>query len=602
MIIIISCNKDENYTSSENEINHEEKHQEYITKHLSTNINTYLPDYNPQSSTSNLEVPIEMLRDIKSSIESMDMWGELSLVIQGYGAIRWNWSALNITNGEQYIVMLPILDNNRITAILRYLHVDEHYHIEVITYGHIVDVTQNFTYYDITNDYLPYINMFNSLNYYSNWTINTKMNDWISSYIKNNPNMIVNKNFLADATEEVCTFERTLEPIAGGSGEIAYHIVFEKVCEDVAIQVNVPCGGGPPRPFPPFNRDTFNLNTIPPIPPMPPSPSGSENEGETEENEEVDPVYPISDTSCVRKYMTPQSLNMIESMIDVEFPCEDITKEDIIDAIIEELCANAASAEQGVAGLDGPITTNQIIEAMSKFDKLLIINERPSCGETEGAVMSDDCPKLYNILNSLSGNDGSSTMCSMFEELDQNETADIQFLLDCSNDIMARGDGSRPLGQVNLGDEDIRQLTIHVNFNTDLCDSSCVKILSVVIHETLHARMHTRILNEIPPRHTWPESDPPTTADANAAWARIRAREYDSTESSHRIMARFYAEEYAKTMANYFNHERWEDFLFWAYDGLAIPIDDPVLPSSKWETISNDWNNIKDEINATNCE
>jgi hypothetical protein len=552
LLILSSCNKDENYTGLENEINHEEKHQDYVTKHLSTNINTYLPNYNPQSSTSNLEVPIEMLRDIKSSIESMDTWDELSLVIQGYGTIRWNWSALNITNSEQYIVMLPIFDNNRITAILRYLHIDEHYHIEVITYGHIVDVTQNFTYYDITNDYLPYITMFNSLNIISNWTINTKMNDWISSYIKNNPNMIVNKNFLADATEEVCKFERTLKPFAGSDG-IAYHIVFEKVCEDVAVQVNVPCGGGPPRPFPPFNRDTFNLNTIPPIPPMPPSPNGGENEGETEVKPEKEVM--ISDEECKKQKMTGKAAEFLENELqNMTFPCSELDHQGILDEIVQELCKKDSEENNGLDAADGSITMRDVEEVLGEYDWI------------EPTEAFKNCHKLNCILNNIRSN---SKYCNLTEgfsnplntlTLDVNE--DVGPHLGFYNNPRYRGVDAATWAY-NSGSE------VAIVFNPENCspesEYTSVELLRDLLHEAIHAKMYNDCWPNGLSRDQYQEG---FLACANAYYG-IDLSGIDDRDQQHIVMANAFVNDIAKGIAAYLGVDNWADFTFLAWQGLS---------------------------------
>lgn len=68
-------------------------------------------------------------------------------------------------------------------------------------------------------------------------------------------------------------------------------------------------------------------------------------------------------------------------------------------------------------------------------------------------------------------------------------------------------------------------------------------------------------------------------------------------------MALFYADQYAMAMHNYFGgHGNWEDYRFWAFNGLAMPHNDPVLSDGQWNEVNQGWDSIKDNIEARSCQ
>lgn len=83
--------------------------------------------------------------------------------------------------------------------------------------------------------------------------------------------------------------------------------------------------------------------------------------------------------------------------------------------------------------------------------------------------------------------------------------------------------------------------------------------------------------------------------DAEEAWVKIVNVEYDNTNLQHRVMAKYYAKQYAQAMADFFGIGTAENYLLYAYDGLAIPPDDPVCDN--WDEMINDAN----EVDNYNC-
>ena len=105
-----------------------------------------------------------------------------------------------------------------------------------------------------------------------------------------------------------------------------------------------------------------------------------------------------------------------------------------------------------------------------------------------------------------------------------------------------------------------------------------------------------------------PDPDPfkgvfPTFDDARQVWFEIRDRDFEGILFKHKIMAEFYADEYAQAMwemAGKPDGTEASDFLFWAYEGLGI---DPnlLLEPADWLQMQNDWIDVKEKVNIA-CE
>ncbi|MDF1699463.1 MAG: hypothetical protein P1U56_26660 [Saprospiraceae bacterium] len=241
-----------------------------------------------------------------------------------------------------------------------------------------------------------------------------------------------------------------------------------------------------------------------------------------------------------------------------------------------------------------------IINCVTKSnDYITVLKNTVPCDNLNPPLsMSEDCKKLSNILDLVVGEDGSDPHCDMLNELGAAKN-EIQYIWDCDlSRIDPRTDGTYPLGQTTF---DLSTSQIKSYFSPSLCEESCITILSAVIHESLHAQFKSMVLNKLP------EPDPfnhvfPTYEDFRQKWFEIRDKDFNGIVFEHKIMADYYAEEYAKAMHQMVGVGNWEDYLFWAYDGLGI--DPPLLIGKKeWEIHQANWNSIKSDVNSSlNCE
>jgi len=64
-------------------------------------------------------------------------------------------------------------------------------------------------------------------------------------------------------------------------------------------------------------------------------------------------------------------------------------------------------------------------------------------------------------------------------------------------------------------------------------------------------------------------------------------------------MAEYYTKEYAIALYQMTGIGKWEDYLYWTYDGLGA---DPTffLEEEEWQAIQSDWSAIEDQVNI-NC-
>jgi hypothetical protein len=63
-------------------------------------------------------------------------------------------------------------------------------------------------------------------------------------------------------------------------------------------------------------------------------------------------------------------------------------------------------------------------------------------------------------------------------------------------------------------------------------------------------------------------------------------------------MTIYFANQYAQTMAEIIGIGGFQDYLFWAYDGLGLSPDEFLSPTEV-NRINSDWNSIKEDVMGT---
>ncbi len=241
-----------------------------------------------------------------------------------------------------------------------------------------------------------------------------------------------------------------------------------------------------------------------------------------------------------------------------------------------------------------------IINCVTKSnDYINVLKNTHHCDELDSPLsMSEDCQKLSNIMDLVVGDDGTDPHCGMLKVLGSSKV-EIQYSWDCDlSKIKPRPDGTYPLGQTTYN---LETKQVKVFFSPELCEKSCAQILSTVIHESIHAKLESIILEKLkdsdPLKHIFPTYD-----DYRKHWLEIRDEQFGGIAYKHKIMAEYYAEEYAKAMYEMVGEGKWEDYLYWAYDGLGI--DPPLLIGIKdWNIHQANWNSIESIVESSlNCE
>ena len=241
-----------------------------------------------------------------------------------------------------------------------------------------------------------------------------------------------------------------------------------------------------------------------------------------------------------------------------------------------------------------------VINCITKSnDYITVLNNTVHCDELDPPLsMSEDCPKLANILEIVVGEDGTDPHCGMLKDLGVSK-GEIQYSWDCDlSKIKPRTDGTFPLGQTTYN-LDTKQVKVFLS--SELCEKSCSEILSIVIHESIHAKLKSMVLEKLP------DPDPfnhifPTAEDFQITWNEIKKENFEGVQNEHKIMAEYYTKEYAKAMYNMVGEGKWEDYLYWAYRGLGVEPHE-LIGTDNWQTHQDNWDAIKAAANSNlNCE
>ena len=590
-VLLFSCQKETLHQS--NNLNRDDAHSQYALESRSSDLNHYIVNINDFDQKTDIEVPIALLVDINNGLTNLSNWDELEPAIAAYGDIRWNWSSLNVTSNDFYRVIIPVFNDKKVTALIQYSHVNDHFHFDIVTYSQVRAVTENWSKFDIEENYIPFIYDFNYLQYLSDGIIKVKLNDWIVSYIESLP-----EDRILPRNEFVAVEGRTLEIVYNSDGLDGNVNTDDYTLEwvtTILASYFIPCnrggvsGGTPPPPPLPGNTG-LDIGGTPPPPPNPPT----EEEEEVEEEVEIKKEIKITKEDCKNEHMTRQAIAAIEDLINTEFPCNEGDSQAIADEIMEELCsqANMPNADEDFHGIGGSITVAKIEEALSEYNSINLSG-------------LDDCPNLKCIMEYLLNDNGGNFFCENIRMIDANEVYSYSFNL---------SDEARP----SIGISEFSN-TIVTNLPNSLChdlesnnlsEQERIDAAMMLIHETLHTTFANYIINDTSyinnpgDYHFNPN---------NATWSRIAEDMFGDTETNNHHYL-FYTHMMDIIMTNLWdlnsNQGSIEDYRYLAhifvntqdmFDRLQTPLiqnnPDHWLHTMNLENFSlsafeNSWNNI----------
>lgn len=288
-------------------------------------------------------------------------------------------------------------------------------------------------------------------------------------------------------------------------------------------------------------------------------------------------------------------LNVGSDLYNIELEKEKVFNIVGNDNVIDRCSGNSIDIIEELEELcnESNITIDNLIDKMSGMDYIIINRETPC----EDKTIKELCPKLDNLLRNLIGKGDYVTEpnCELLNNLGASIRTGTFYNLDCDGTrISARADGTKPLGQTSV----VRNTNNSIYFNMDVCNKSCFEILSVIIHESLHAEIHRKVLDQLPP----PFNDIyPSDQEFKDKMTDLVTNELSGLSNQHDIMAQFYVDEYAKAMWNATGQQgNWTDYRYWAYHGLNVTqaqqAGSTVITQNKYDEYTNQWNNIKDNI------
>ena len=622
-LIISSCTKDD----IESEIDNAEKIS-FVDDlaNYTSETNTIIRD---DSDSAQIILPNdEELQDLadylQASLES-DIWMPQFVDIYGYPV----WSKAIKSNGteEGFAITLPLIKNDVVIGIMRYINTPDINHAYFRGYNYIVNIPNlEYSEQEIGKAKLL-ANYFTYFQFQIDSSYNNEIVNWLRSDISN----ISEGNTTNVRTALFCwdVYELTIDLVHSvieetGNGETFTTNFFEET--GFSVQQECTLIGG-------SDGDGNNGNTNPDINLDPgDNPAGPNQQVEdclkglnanmrakiknavTEieskygnkicfDNQDVDGVILLlkaegvidcenSDASTIISELESKAereatrfdkaLEDIRNS-DISDPCNpELSSDDIVDNAIASM---KVSGGCGVDGLESVLSNNDYIE---------IVESASHCDET----MEDDCPKLKNVLDFLVGPESNKPICDFLKDIGASTNSTTKYKYDCDNTkIKPRKDGTYPIGQAQ-GLKSADQVTagnIDVYFSEGICDSSCIQILAAVMHESMHAKLlnlgHERLGNIV-----GDETEFFHVGDLVQALK-------DSIHLQHKIMAEYYAEEYSKAMSKMFDGCGGElDFMYLAFQGLGADAfkakGDPLMTPAEEASYLSSWDMVQGCVNT----
>ena len=529
-----------------------------------------------ENDTGSISPDIEFLKEIRDYLsqdsEFLDAQHQL---VENYGKLYWSHAVLDVTDESTYLMCLPFIKYEEYSGLLIITGHGDHVDLNFVDVYTLKRCIREST---ITSD-----------NFYLTYAL-TKLS--YLEYIRNNR---VIKSYV-DALHEIFNFsgielelrsEINVSYWSEGPGQLedGSWALVAKFHEQI-----IPCNGG--------GGGAGGTSVDTSLSGDGPAGGSSGNTDNNDENDESDEVVTVEDLlddlsiddDCVNLLSNEAVLQARELLSNMTFPCDDRTDEEILSDILNALCdesgVNSGDADSLLTNIDinvDLVSGSDLSDGLDGYDWIKIIQESKEC---ENKTLEELCPKLKDILDKFVGSDGHNPNCSLLNSLG---TSNIKtnIFLDCDKSSVGNADGSSVLGRTrsSIGFND----QVNIAINPDLCDESCAKILSVLVHESIHARMIDMAINLLPEGFN-------SDAAFMQAYRAITDGHFNGNENSHVIIARFFTEEYAKAMHEMTGIGKWEDYLFWAYEGLGIS-PSSFMTIEELTQVNSNWNKISEQVN-----
>lgn len=533
----------------------------------------------------------EVLNDVRDMLFQQTWFTEhYEEMSAHYGNLRWNYTILNQAANDVYTISIPMVKQNRINALLIVIgHVD-HYEFIFHSRDHLINQYQEEP--NMSSVEIFALRQINSLEIIRNGRMYSSLKLILDSQVDDS-NTVVTRNTYLDYT--------TVD------SEIT-----EDFIENISVKhysLIIPCGGS--------GSGGGNANGW--------TPGGPHTGGTTSstDNDDYDNLSNVLDrvSECDNYVLSTEAKMLIlEEYSGLIDPCDpDKSVEDLLADALADICTRKLEEAQegantGVTDVNFAntiISADELRQVIEQNDYVRVI-DKSSC-EKDNLSMEKDCPKLKKALDAIIGSDSGNPNCDLLAFIGETENSTTSFIWDCNDaSIVGGNDGTIPTAQTSYGGTDqINGQDIKVYFSSSICDSSCMKIMSVILHESIHAELIARAFDDLDDNGI--EIDPSKGLVIDLALFEgvlrdLKEEIYPTTLShDHQIIANYYAEQYSVAM--------WKltgmigdslDYMYWAYDGLNVnafnTLGTPLLPDSMWQEHISNWNEISDSIPSNFCE
>jgi len=557
-VLFYSCQKDNIEQNSE--LHNNDLHSQHVLESRSIDLNHYIGDIEEYYKVTNVEVPVTLLSDIKNSLFDLSDYSDYEQVISSYGTLRWNWSSLNGHSQDFYYVTIPIFQDEKIRAFLRYYHIDNHFHFELVSLNEIRQYTNNYTDMPSDEKYVEYLSSYQRSQYLSNGLVNTRINNFLKDFYYNlPPDRIIPRNEITTAEIEITYIE--IDPNIEIMGRQVGHLVTERI----NIFTYTKCGGGGGGGGGGGNSGGGTSGNG----------NGGNEEEEEEEEEEIvlEKEIKITDEECKKK-MTEQAVDLLENeLLGMDFPCENGDHQAILDDIVEALCTEAAAGNNGIEGAGGTsITLDRVNEALGGYDYIIEEESFINCETYK-------CVSDYLNANSL------INYCQDMDPLFDSENIGVRYTTHT-----AGADGTAEISNLENG-----EITISVHSGD--CDPENTDYLFVaetLYHEGQHALFYMELINS--------GLDTNDETEIQEAWANYASSNFDIPyNSQHEVMRDQYMDKAAEFLwelnGRILSKEHYKKYV---YDGLKEWFDFPSSDVAQWEDNYKELNGIDPYTNDQN--
>jgi len=203
-----------------------------------------------------------------------------------------------------------------------------------------------------------------------------------------------------------------------------------------------------------------------------------------EEEIELEKRLEIGDVKCKEDNMTEQAISYLENeLLNMEFPCEDLDHQGILDEIVEILCNEDAQGNEGLEGSDGSITLSDAEAAVGAYDYIRQANN-----------LSSKCPIYACIWNEMiNGGLGTELICNLSNTFEGSNSAGNLTIY--ATDFSSQGMSSTATGATFLHEENNE---IGIAINSGNCNDegeNLVAAFETLQHEFVHAQLNHTLLS-----------------------------------------------------------------------------------------------------------